>query len=104
MPDSRLWKGHDSEKAQNNPEVLAPKLIKAGHPDVYLAFQVGTKETAAMPPIEAFVKRSTKGPIHTKLSIIQGGEHNAKTYVPNMENAGLIQWISEHMQGPTPSS
>ncbi|MFC5722389.1 alpha/beta hydrolase [Streptomyces gamaensis] len=104
VPDSRLWAGHDAEKAANNPKVLAPKLIQAGRPDVYLAFQVGTKETSAMPPIEDFVKQYTKGPIHTKLSVIQGGSHNAKTYVPNMEAGGLIQWISEHMQGPVPSS
>ncbi|MFI6689868.1 alpha/beta hydrolase [Streptomyces sp. NPDC050485] len=104
VPDSHLWKGHDQEKAENNPKALAPKLIKSGHPDVYLAFEVGTKETAAMPPIEDFVKSYTKGPIHTKLDVIQGGKHNAATYVPNMESAGLIQWISEHMQGPTPVS
>ncbi len=104
VPDSRLWAGHGKEKAANNPKVLAPELIQAGHPDVYLAFQVGTKETSAMPPIEDFVKQYTKGPIHTKLSVIEGGSHNAKTYVPNMETGGLIQWISEHMQGPVPSS
>ncbi|MFC5723085.1 alpha/beta hydrolase [Streptomyces gamaensis] len=103
-PDSHLWKGHDAEKAANNPKLLAPKLIQSGHPDVYLAFQVGTKETSALPPIQDFVKQYTKGPIHTKLSIIQGGEHNAASYVPAMENGGLIQWISQHMQGPKPAS
>ncbi|MFI6689524.1 alpha/beta hydrolase [Streptomyces sp. NPDC050485] len=104
-PDSRLWRGHDREKAENNPKVLAPKLIQAGKPDVYLALQVGTSGSDAQdkPKIEDFVKQYTSGPIHTKLSVIQGGGHNAKTYVPNMETGGAIQWISAHMQGPTPA-
>ncbi|MFI9720263.1 alpha/beta hydrolase [Streptomyces sp. NPDC052396] len=106
-PDSPLWNGHETEKAANNPNLLAPKLIKKGGPDVYLAFQVGTKgsDAQAKPKIEQFLNKfGNKGPIHTKYSVIQGGEHNAKTYVPGMYDGGLIQWISEHMQGPTPAS
>ncbi|MFD7336361.1 alpha/beta hydrolase [Streptomyces violascens] len=107
VPDSRLWAGHDKEKAENNPNLLAQKLIDAKHPDVYLAFQVGTvgSDAQAKPKIEEFIKKfGNKGPVKTKLSVIQGGDHNAKTYVPNMANGGLIQWISEHMQGPEPAS
>lgn len=102
VPDSPLWKGHDKEKAENNPELLAKALIaKKGGPDVYLAFQVGTNESNknTLPNVQKFIADYGKGPIHTDLKIIQGGQHNAKTYVPNM-GEGPIQFISKVMQGP----
>ncbi|MFJ2112260.1 alpha/beta hydrolase [Streptomyces sp. NPDC087850] len=105
-PDSRLWTGHKRQEQANNPTLLAPRLIAAERPDVYIAFQVGTvgSDATAKPKIEDFVRRYTRGPVRTMLSVIQGGEHNAHTYVPNMVNGGLIQWISKHMRGPVPAS
>ncbi|MEW1719552.1 alpha/beta hydrolase-fold protein [Streptomyces sp. NPDC093109] len=105
-PDSRLWAGHAAQKRANDPTLLAPELIRAGGPDVYLAFQVGTVGSDAedRPKVEDFVRTYTKGPVRTKLSVIQGGGHNARTYVPNMAAGGLIQWISAHMRGPVPST
>ncbi|MEV6395481.1 alpha/beta hydrolase-fold protein [Streptomyces sp. NPDC051907] len=101
VPDSRLWKGHEKEKAQNNPKVLAKELIAKGGPDVYLAFQVGTAESNAntLPDVKSFIAAYGKGPIHTSLLEIQGGKHSARTYVPNM-GKGPIQFISEVMEGP----
>ncbi|GHE27452.1 alpha/beta hydrolase [Streptomyces vinaceus] len=102
VPDSSLWKGHDKEKAENNPELLAKALIdKKGAPDVYLAFQVGDNESnkKTLPDVQKFVATYGKGPIHTSLRVIPGGQHNAKTYVPNM-GEGPIQFISKVMEGP----
>ncbi|MEU3912903.1 alpha/beta hydrolase-fold protein [Streptomyces sp. NPDC029721] len=102
VPDSPLWKGFDKEKAENNPEVLAKQLIdKKGAPDVYLAFQVGDNENnkKTLPDVQKFVATYTKGPVHTMLRVIPGGEHNAKTYVPNM-GEGPIEFISKVMEGP----
>lgn len=101
VPDSSLWKGHDKEKAENNPELLAKELIGKKGPDVYLAFQVGTNESNknTLPNVEKFIATYGKGPIHTELRVIQGGQHNAKTYVPNM-GEGPIQFISKFMEGP----
>ncbi|MFD9301468.1 alpha/beta hydrolase [Streptomyces sp. NPDC060048] len=101
VPDSSLWKGHDKEKAENNPEVLAKQLIDKKGPDVYLAFQVGTNESNknTLPNVEKFIATYGKGPVHTELKVIQGGQHNAKTYVPNM-GEGPIQFISKVMEGP----
>ncbi|MEU7551435.1 alpha/beta hydrolase-fold protein [Streptomyces sp. NPDC044571] len=102
VPDSSLWKGHDKEKAENNPELLAKALIdKKGSPDVYLAFQVGDNESnkKTLPDVQKFVATYGKGPIHTSLRVIPGGQHNAKTYVPNM-GEGPIQFISKVMEGP----
>lgn len=102
VPDSPLWTGHDKEKAENNPELLAKALIdKKGSPDVYLAFQVGTNESNknTLPNVQKFIADYGKGPIHTELKIIPGGKHNAKTYVPNM-GEGPIQFISKVMEGP----
>ncbi|MFJ2555221.1 MULTISPECIES: alpha/beta hydrolase-fold protein [unclassified Streptomyces] len=104
-PDSRLWAGHEQEERANDPAFLAPELIRAKGPDVYLAFQVGTvgSDARTRPKVEDFVRTYTRGPIRTRLSVIQGGGHNARTYVPNMVDAGLIQWISAHMRGPVPA-
>ncbi|MCY0930391.1 alpha/beta hydrolase-fold protein [Streptomyces sp. H27-H1] len=102
VPDSPLWKGHDKEKAENNPELLAKALTgKKGAPDVYLAFQVGTNESNknTLPNVQKFIAAYGKGPVHTDLKVIQGGKHNAKTYVPNM-GEGPIQFISKVMEGP----
>ncbi|AWZ06695.1 MULTISPECIES: alpha/beta hydrolase-fold protein [unclassified Streptomyces] len=101
VPDSSLWRGHDKEKAENNPELLAKALIDKKGPDVYLAFQVGTNESNknTLPNVEKFIAAYGKGPVHTELKIIQGGQHNAKTYVPNM-GEGPIQYISKVMEGP----
>ncbi|MFC1413004.1 alpha/beta hydrolase [Streptacidiphilus sp. N1-12] len=103
VPDSPLWKGHEKQEAQNNPELLAQQLIAHKGPDVYLGFQVGTRENPeTIAEVKKFVATYGKGPIHTDLHVIQGGEHNAYTYVPAMGD-GPIQWISKHLEGPTAS-
>ncbi|MFE9932995.1 alpha/beta hydrolase [Streptomyces sp. NPDC005533] len=102
VPDSSLWKGHDKEKAENNPEVLAKQLIDSKGPDVYLAFQVGDSENnkKTLPDVQKFIATyGNKGPIHAELRVIKGGQHNAKTYVPNM-GEGPVQYISKVMEGP----
>ncbi|MFI8449403.1 alpha/beta hydrolase [Streptomyces erythrochromogenes] len=102
VPDSSLWKGHDKEKAENNPELLAKQLIDTKGPDVYIAFQVGDNESnkKTLPDVQKFVATfGNKGPVHTSLRVIPGGQHNAKTYVPNM-GEGPIEYISKVMEGP----
>ncbi|MFJ7586524.1 alpha/beta hydrolase [Streptomyces sp. NPDC097617] len=102
VPDSSLWKGHDKEKAENNPELLAKQLIDSKGPDVYLAFQVGDNESnkKTLPDVQKFIATyGNKGPVHTELRVIKGGQHNAKTYVPNM-GEGPVQFISKVMEGP----
>ncbi|NVK81627.1 hypothetical protein HG542_28840 [Streptomyces morookaense] len=102
VPDSRLWAGHEQERQQNNPQVLAQDLIARGGPDVYIAFQVGTKEKKAMADVKQFIATyGNRGPVHTMLREIPNGSHNARTYVPSM-GEGPIQWISAHMEGPVP--
>jgi hypothetical protein len=56
-----------------------------------------------MNSLKRFVRDYCKGPVKSRLQVIQGGEHNAKTYVKGMGD-GSIQWISEHMQAPIPAS
>ncbi|MEU3302620.1 alpha/beta hydrolase-fold protein [Streptomyces sp. NPDC006678] len=105
VPDSPLWAGHATEQAANDPEKLAKALgaKPAGQDrDVYLAFQAGTKESAVR-KVKAFIRDYSKGPVKTRLQLIQDGEHNAATYVKGMGD-GSIQWISQHMQAPVPTS
>ncbi|MFI6642403.1 alpha/beta hydrolase [Streptomyces sp. NPDC050504] len=104
VPDSPLWKGHEAEREANNPEKLAAALgAKPQDPakDVYLAFQVGSKESGVN-SLRKFSQTYGKGRVKTRLNVIPDGEHNAKTYVGGMAE-GSIQWISEHMQGPIAS-
>ncbi|MFI9721997.1 alpha/beta hydrolase [Streptomyces sp. NPDC052396] len=103
VPDSPLWRGHPQEMRENNPEVLAKELAAAKGPDVYLAFQVGTRENkATMTDVKKFIKTYGHGPVHTKLWEIPGGTHNGATYGANM--SGPMKWISDQLEGPTPSS
>ncbi|MFE3640079.1 alpha/beta hydrolase [Streptomyces sp. NPDC059169] len=105
VPDSPLWAGHAAEQRANDPRELA-KVLDAQPPtkdnEVYLAFQAGTKESA-LKRVKAFIRAYGKGPVRTRLQVIQDGEHNAKTYVKGMGD-GSIEWISEHMQAPIPTS
>lgn len=102
VPDSPLWAGHEKERQANNPEKLARHLIDREGPEVDIAFQIGTKESGQA-NLRSFMKAYGKGPVKTRLNVIQGGGHNARSYVPAMAD-GPIQWISEHLQGPIPSS
>ncbi|MER7955909.1 alpha/beta hydrolase-fold protein [Streptomyces sp. NPDC096030] len=104
VPDSPLWAGHEAERQANNPERLAEAL--GAKPDteknrVYLAFQIGTEESG-MGRLKSFMRNHTKGPVKTRLQVIEGGGHNAKSYVRGMGD-GSIAWISRQMQGPVPS-
>ncbi|GAA3276067.1 hypothetical protein Slala03_04190 [Streptomyces lavendulae subsp. lavendulae] len=100
VPDSPLWKGNRQAMDANNPEKLAEKLIREGGPDVYVNFQIGTKESGRE-LAEGFMRTYGKGPVHTRLQVIQDGEHNGKSYVRGMRE-GSLAWISKVMQGPTP--
>lgn len=102
-PDSPLWAGHQMEKDANDPAKLAQRLLRKGGPDVYLAFQAGSREsTKVTDPIRRFRQTYGKGPIHTSLQIIPDGRHNAWDYQKGMA-AGSIKFISDRMKAPVPS-
>ncbi|MGG2460428.1 alpha/beta hydrolase [Streptomyces sp. RGM 3693] len=103
VPDSPMWAGHQKEKDANNPEKLAAGLLKKGGPDVYLAFQAGSKEGAAVVnPIRRFREKYSKGPIHTALQMIPDGRHNAWDYQKGMA-ASSMKFISDQLKAPIPS-
>ncbi|UZJ33040.1 alpha/beta hydrolase [Streptomyces endophytica] len=103
VPDSPLWAGHQAEKDANNPEKLAQRLLQKGGPDVYLAFQAGTRESPAVTlPIQKFRNAYGKGPIHTSLQLIPGGRHNAWDYQKGMAD-GSLKFISDHLKAPVPT-
>ncbi|MEV8534537.1 alpha/beta hydrolase-fold protein [Streptomyces sp. NPDC051211] len=100
VPDSPLWKGNRAAMDANNPEKLARKLIEAKGPDVYVNFQIGTKESGR-DQAEKFMREYGRGPVHTRLQVIQDGEHNGKSYVRGMRE-GSLEWISKVLLAPTP--
>ncbi|ANZ14620.1 alpha/beta hydrolase-fold protein [Streptomyces noursei] len=103
VPDSPMWAGHQKEKDANNPEKLAAGLLKKGGPDVYIAFQAGSKEGAGvLNPIRRFREKYGKGPIHTTFQVIPGGRHNAWDYQKGMETSS-IKFISDQLKAPIPS-
>ncbi|MFJ3925560.1 alpha/beta hydrolase [Streptomyces sp. NPDC090022] len=97
-PDSPLWKGYAAEMQANNPEKLAQELIAKGGPDVYVAFQIGTAESG-MTNLQNFIKNYGKGPVKTHLQVIQGGGHDAKSYMRGMDE-GAMKWFSDQLQAP----
>ncbi|WP_188266352.1 MULTISPECIES: alpha/beta hydrolase [unclassified Streptomyces] len=104
VPDSPLWRGHEAERRANDPGRLAQALVR--RPDVpgnevYLAFQLGSRETALAPLVRRFVRTYTKGPVKSTLLVVPDGGHNARTYVKGLES-GSIEWISRRLQPPVP--
>lgn len=100
VPDAPYWEGHKKEKDENSPPLLAESLIASKKPDVYLAFEVGTKEPKTrIDDIRHFAERYNRGPVKTKFQVNQGGNHDGKAYAAGMGD--LLKWISGHMQGPT---
>ncbi|MEU6867378.1 alpha/beta hydrolase-fold protein [Streptomyces sp. NPDC046876] len=102
VPDSPLWKGHQAEMDANNPEKLAKKLIEKNGPEVYINFQVGTKETGKDAMLK-FQQQYGKGPVKTTIRDIQNGEHNGWHYVRGMKE-GSLEWISKVLKAPKPEN
>ncbi|WP_017239445.1 alpha/beta hydrolase [Streptomyces sp. SS] len=104
VPDSPLWRGHERERRANDPGRLAAALGR--RPDlprnvVYLAFQLGSRETGLGPKVRRFIRTYTRGPVKSRLQVVPGGGHNARTYMRGLE-AGSIEWISRRLQPPVP--
>ncbi|MFE0603651.1 alpha/beta hydrolase [Streptomyces sp. NPDC058892] len=102
VPDSPLWKGHQAEMDANNPEKLAQKLIDTQGPEVYINFQVGTKESGKERMVK-FQQQYGKGPVKTTIRDIQNGEHNGWHYVRGMKE-GSLEWISKVLKAPEPAA
>ncbi|MFG2137271.1 alpha/beta hydrolase [Streptomyces sp. NPDC048650] len=100
VPDSPLWNGHARQERENNPEVLARRLMARGGPTVYLAFQDGSKENTVLPKVRRFIAQYGHGPVRTRLEVVPDGTHSAATYVRGF-GRGTLRWVSSHMQGPT---
>ncbi|MFD9357669.1 alpha/beta hydrolase [Streptomyces sp. NPDC060031] len=102
VPDSPLWKGHQAEMDENNPEKLAKKLIDGNGPEVFINFQVGTKESGKERMLK-FQQQYGTGPVKTTIHDIQNGEHNGWHYVRGMKESSL-EWISKVLKGPKPEA
>ncbi|MFD7784588.1 alpha/beta hydrolase-fold protein [Streptomyces nojiriensis] len=102
VPDSPLWKGHQAEMDANNPEKLAQKLIDSKGPEVYINFQIGTKESGKE-RMTKFQQQYGKGPVKMTIRDIQNGEHNGWHYVRGMKE-GSLEWVSKVLKGPKPEA
>ncbi|MFJ7588842.1 alpha/beta hydrolase [Streptomyces sp. NPDC097617] len=102
VPDSPLWKGHQAEMDANNPEKLAQKLIDTKGPEVYINFQIGTKESGKE-RMTKFQQQYGKGPVKMTIRDIQNGEHNGWHYVRGMKE-GSLEWVSKVLKGPKPDA
>ncbi|MFF4431769.1 alpha/beta hydrolase [Streptomyces sp. NPDC001513] len=102
VPDSPLWKGHQAEMDANNPEKLAQKLIDGNGPEVYINFQIGTKESGKE-RMTKFQQQYGKGPVKITIRDIQNGEHNGWHYVRGMKE-GSLEWVSKVLKGPKPEA
>ncbi|MFI9100014.1 alpha/beta hydrolase [Streptomyces fildesensis] len=104
VPDSSLWRGHLKEKQANNPQALAQRLIDRHGPEVYLAFQVGTRESRGeMAKVKQFIAGYGHGPVRTRLQVIADGGHDGLSYLRGM-GQGSMKWISDHLRAPTPAA
>ncbi|MFJ9414860.1 alpha/beta hydrolase [Streptomyces sp. NPDC101227] len=104
-PDSPLWRGHEKEMRANDPGLLAERLAaRPDAPPVHIEFQIGTEE-GGRAALERFVRKygDGTGPVTARLHVIQGGGHDAKSYIRGMREATL-EGISKVLRGPAPAA
>ncbi|WP_328968709.1 alpha/beta hydrolase [Streptomyces sp. NBC_00239] len=103
-PDSPLWHGDKKLMDANDPGKLAEKLSRGTGPEVYVNFQIGTKEGSQdLARLKKFEKDYGKGPVKITTHVIQNGDHNGWDYVRGMTE-GSLEWISKVMAKPIPDA
>ncbi|MCB5166892.1 esterase family protein [Streptomyces bambusae] len=103
-PDSPLWRGDKKLMDANDPGKLAEKLSRGTGPEVYVNFQIGTKEGSQdLARLKKFEKDYGKGPVKITTRVIQNGDHNGWDYVRGMQE-GSLEWISKVMAKPVPDA
>ncbi|WP_406197983.1 esterase family protein [Kitasatospora sp. NBC_01560] len=92
-PDSGLWKGHETERQANNPEVL----VAQGKADVKLLVTAGGANGYETKLVKAWVAKAAP-PLSVEYYEQPGGKHltsDFKKMIPD-----TLQWLTKNLAGP----
>ncbi|MGA5816361.1 alpha/beta hydrolase [Kitasatospora sp. NPDC094028] len=93
IPDSGLWKGHDAEKAANNPDIL----VTQGKADVKMYVTAGGANGYEKAVVTNWVKKAV-APVSIEYYEQPGGKHltsDFKKMIPD-----TLQWLTKQLAGP----
>ncbi|MFD8706096.1 alpha/beta hydrolase [Kitasatospora sp. NPDC059648] len=93
IPDSGLWKGHDAEKAANNPNLL----VTQGKADVKMYVTAGGANGYEKEVVKSWVAKAV-APVSIQYYEQPGGKHltsDFKKMIPD-----TLQWLSANLAGP----
>ncbi|MER7753481.1 alpha/beta hydrolase-fold protein [Kitasatospora sp. NPDC097643] len=93
VPDSGLWKGHETERQANNPDAL----ITLGKSDVKMFVTAGGANPYETKLVKAWVAKATP-PLSIEYYEQPGGKHltsDFKKMIPD-----TLQWLSKNLAGP----
>ncbi|TWG00352.1 alpha/beta hydrolase [Kitasatospora viridis] len=93
-PDSSFWKGHETERLANSPDVL----VGQGKADVRMLATAGGATPDEVKLVKAWVAKAAPP---TKIDYYEqpGGKHltsHFKKMIPD-----TLQWLTQNLQGPT---
>ncbi|MFE4976946.1 alpha/beta hydrolase [Kitasatospora sp. NPDC056651] len=93
IPDSLLWKGHDAEKAANNPDLL----VAQGKADVSMLVTAGGANPYETKVVKSWVEKAVP-PVSLEYHEQAGGKHltsDFKKMIPD-----TLVWLTAHLAGP----
>ncbi|WP_316520906.1 alpha/beta hydrolase [Kitasatospora brasiliensis] len=93
IPDSLLWKGHDAERAANNPDVL----VAQGKADVAMLVTAGGANPYETKVVKTWVDKAVP-PVKLEYHEQPGGKHltsDFKKMIPD-----TLVWLTAHLAGP----
>ncbi|WP_234323001.1 alpha/beta hydrolase [Streptomyces sp. NRRL S-350] len=93
IPDSGLWKGHDAERAANNPDLL----VAEGKADVKMLVTAGGANPYETKVVKNWVAKAVP-PVTIEYYEQPGGKHltaDFKKMIPD-----TLQWLTKHLAGP----
>ncbi|MFJ3880400.1 alpha/beta hydrolase [Streptomyces sp. NPDC090077] len=93
IPDSRLWQGHDTEKAANNPD----QLVTQGKADVKMLVTAGGADPYEQRVVKSWMAKAVP-PVAIEYYEQPGGKHLTSDFRKMVPDA--LQWFTKNLEGP----
>ncbi|WP_165365031.1 alpha/beta hydrolase-fold protein [Streptomyces sp. C] len=93
VPDSRLWQGHDAEKAANSPD----QLVAQGKADVKMLVTAGGADGYEKGVVKSWMAKAVP-PVAIEYYEQPGGKHLTSDFKKMIPDA--LQWFTKNLEGP----
>lgn len=93
IPDSRLWHGHEAEKAANNPDLL----VGQGKADVKMLVTAGGADGYEKGVVKSWMAKAAP-PVALEYYEQPGGKHLTSDFRKMIPDA--LQWLTKNLEGP----